>query len=166
MNTSLQLFSREELSTFKNAELTNIYNKFAESVGFNQIKKFTDKKTAIKRLVKVQDEYMSKVLYSIKTKNNSTKDDTKIHGLIKTDEIQIVPNTKIRKGTILETIADAYDELYVETVEDVINYLVKHSPKNPKRKPMTSAYAAEYLKWYIRKGNIVILGKFCENDNT
>lgn len=176
MNTSLPTFNQEELSNFKNAELATIYNGFVvELSDVNPIKKFADKKSALRRVSQIQETYIERVKMlneakHQKTKTNATKvkktikakDDTKIHGLDKDFEWQITAGTKIRKGTILRLIADAHiEKCYF--IEDLINYLVEKAPKNPKRKSMTSLYAAEYIKWYKNKGSLELY-KSCNEE--
>lgn len=175
MNTHLASFSENYLLERSGPQIAAIYNDFADELEVGNVKKFTDKKTAVRRTLKIQAEYFDaaaienakveeiKPAKKAPAKKTKVKDDTKIHGLVKTDELQIAPDTKIRKGTILEVIANGYETLHIETVEDIIGYVVENAPKNPKRKPMTSAYAAEYIKWYIGKGNMQTLGKFEED---
>lgn len=180
MNTSIHTFNQEELSNFKNTELATIYNKLAaELVGVNQIKKFADKKSALRRTSAIQADYQLAVTALNEAKERAeklgvankspakkkvVKDDTKIHGLNKNFEVQINVGTKIRKGTILALIAEARDTNRIYEVEDVINFMVNNAPKNTNRKEMTSAYAAEYIKWYANKGNITLIGEGYEEE--
>lgn len=175
MNTSLQIFSQEEISNLKNTELATIYNKFAaELVGINPVKKFADKKSAVRRTSNIQSEYQLAVTAINDAKHRAeklgvakktkVKDETKIHGLPKDFEVQIKVGTKLRKGTILSLISSARDTDGIYDIEDIINYMVKNAPKDPKRKVMTSAYAAEYIKWYVNKGNIELIGPGYEEE--
>lgn len=181
MNTSIHTFNQEELSNFKNTELATVYNKFAaELVGVKPIKKFADKKSALRRTSAIQVDYQLAVTAledakhqaeklgvakkSPAKKKAAVKDDTKIHGLNKNFEVQINVGTKIRKGTILALIAEARDINRIYEVEDVINFMVNSAPKNTNRKEMTSAYAAEYIKWYANKGNITLIGPGYEEE--
>ena len=51
MNT----YNQAELSNLKIADITALYNDFATVTGSNQIKKFSDKTTAIKRTLQIQE---------------------------------------------------------------------------------------------------------------
>ena len=172
MNTSLHTFNQEELSNFKNTELATIFNKFAVELNINPVKKFADKKSAVRRTSAIQAEYEMAAKSQIKVATKKTpakkkavvKDDTKIHGLNKNYEVQINVGTKIRKGTILALIAEARDENRIYEVEDIIDFMVKNAPKNTNRKEMTSAYAAEYIKWYVNKGNMILIGPGYEEE--
>ena len=177
MNTKLSTFNQTELSNFKNTELVTVFNKFAaELTDVSPVKKFADKKSAIRRVSKIQEDYVvaknSVVAKQFKDAQTSVKktpakkkavvkDNTKIHGLNKTSEWRVCLGIRIRKGTILDIIAHAFDaKCYL--IEDLIEYLVDNAPKNPNRKPMTSAYAAEYIKWYSNKGSIEVYTSYNE----
>ena len=182
MNISIRTFDKDELHGFKTSGLVALYNSFCDEIDGLKVKKFSDRTSAIRRVSKIQETYLEEVSklkqIAARTPNKKkvttqmaptprrkrvggavaatviNKDCTKIHGLDQNSQWQIALGAKVRKNTILSVIAEGQKLGEKVSIKDLISYVVDNATKDPKRKPMTPSYAAEYIKWYINKGVI------------
>ena len=174
MNT----YNQAELSNLKIADITALYNDFATVTGAKQIKKFSDKTTAIKRILQIQEiaapyidvEPEPEATEAVKPpKKAKAAKEAKPEGKTFTmlvgadtltynvEETTVTVEKEAKEGTLAASIIQAVKDSIDGSFTEVADNLIASYSRPKSAKTVDQAFAIRKIKKAAQKGFVKLV---------
>ncbi len=161
---TLTTYSKPQLEEMKLADITDINNGFATELGLKTTKRFASKDKAVSRTMQNQELYeeefkakhQAKATKAVAKVNKAVKAEQgdKIHGLNRNATLTVVKGQP-KEGSIEHSLVIAIEApMLGNTVEEVVDYIVKHHKRPRSGTGVDTQYAAHNIKWFVNKGHL------------
>lgn len=153
-------YTEAQLSSMTIAQLADLFNKAAVAAGYKTIKKFSDKKTAIRRtfdICEVAFPYVEAEPEAAPQPTAEPEAKKATKGNSKTDSgavVSIKHTPNFREGSIGQLMFAHVAASQGITVKELTDHMVNSYTKPRSGKPVDSAFIISTVRYFVRKGEL------------